>query len=186
MPLFKSNYLKNLSNKTTLNESRIRMFSIDEEQKFDIFLSHSFLDRDEVKGLYIELTNLGYTVYVDWIIDNKLDRNNVTKETASLIRKRLKNSKSLLLAVSSNAAVSKWMPWELGFVDGNTNRCAIIPVAKDNSTLYSFKRTEYLLLYPYIDKETIMDGDEELWVNERSDTYVLLKSWINGSNPYKR
>lgn len=53
MPLFKSNYLKNLSNKTKLSESRIRMFSIDEEQKFDIFLSHSFLDRDEVKGLYI-------------------------------------------------------------------------------------------------------------------------------------
>lgn len=185
MPLFKSNYLKNLSN-NALNESRIKMFSNNEEQEFDIFLSHSFLDRDEVKGLYIELTNLGYTVYVDWIIDHKLDRSNVTKETATLIRKRLQNSKSLLLAVSSNANLSKWMPWELGFVDGKTNRCAIIPVAKDNSTLYSFNRAEYLLLYPYIDKEIITEGYEELWVNERSDTYVLLKSWINGFNPYKR
>ena len=77
---------------------------------FDIFLSHSFLDQREVKGLYIELTDLGYRVYVDWIADPQLDRNNVTKESAELIRNRMKSSKTLLLAISENAEMSKWMP----------------------------------------------------------------------------
>ena len=53
---------------------------------FYIFLSHSFLDKDEVEGLYIELTNQGYSVYVDWIIDPHLDRTNVTKASAKLIQ----------------------------------------------------------------------------------------------------
>jgi hypothetical protein len=107
MPLFTSSYLKSLSSKKVINESRVKMFSTNKNEKFDIFLSHSFLDRDEVKGLYFELTNLGYKVYVDWIIDKHLDRTNVTKNTAELIRKRLKNSKSLLLAISTNANLSK-------------------------------------------------------------------------------
>lgn len=62
---------------------------------FNIFLSHSFLDKDEVEGLYLELTHMGYKVYVDWIIDPYLNRNNVTKATANHIRNRLKSSKTL-------------------------------------------------------------------------------------------
>jgi hypothetical protein len=186
MSLYTSNYLKSIARSYTINENRRQLFSANENAQFDIFLSHSFLDREEVKGLYIELTNLGYSVYVDWIIDSHLDRTNVTKRTAELIRKRLKCSKTLLLAISANAEMSKWMPWELGYVDGNTNKCAIIPVSKDNTTLQSFKRVEYLLLYPFIKKEKNTLLQDKLWAVEESDVYILFEQWIKGSIPFRR
>ncbi|QNR23925.1 toll/interleukin-1 receptor domain-containing protein [Croceimicrobium hydrocarbonivorans] len=122
--------------------------------KFDIFLSHSFLDKMEVQGLYQELTDFGYSVYVDWIVDPHLDRTRITKKSATLVRDRMKNSKTLLLAISTNVAMSKWIPWELGYVDGNTNKCAIIPVSKEGTPPKSFKGSEYLILYPFIKKNT--------------------------------
>lgn len=106
MALFTSNYLKNRYSSSLITEQKRMFSSVDKSKlKFDIFLSHSFLDREEVLGLYRELTEMGFSVYVDWIVDADLDRNNVTKATAELIRNRMKNSKSLLLAVSTNAAM---------------------------------------------------------------------------------
>ena len=188
MALFTSEYLKNKSSETLITESKIFFSSQDKSNlKFDIFLSHSYLDRNEVFGLYRELKSLGFSVYVDWIVDPELDRTNVTKATAELIRNRMKNSRSLLLAISTNAAMSKWMPWELGYVDGNTGRCAIIPVAKNNISSYSFDRVEYLKLYPYLDRAFLKDTQNyKIWVNENENTYVQFEEWMNGSNPRKR
>lgn len=187
MPLLTSSYLRSKYSDTLITEQKRNFSAVDKSKlKFDIFLSHSFLDREEVYGLYRELTEMGFSVYVDWIVDSNLDRNNVTKETAELIRNRMKNSRSLLLAVSTNAQMSKWMPWELGFVDGNTGRCAIVPVSKDNLNLTTFNRVEYLKLYPYIDRVNDKNNKMKLWINESSDTYVEFDSWISGNNPYKR
>lgn len=185
--LFTSHYLKNKAKANFANESVL--FSEQRKStdyKFDVFLSHSFLDRDEVLGIYRELTALGFSVYVDWLVDSHLDRTNVTKQTAELIRKRLMSSKTLLLAISTNADLSKWMPWELGYVDGNTNRCAIIPVSKDNRILSTFHRREYLLLYPYLDRDQDTEQTTHLWINEDETTYVKFKDWVGGQNPYSR
>lgn len=64
------------------------MFSAQNEAhiSFDIFLSHSYLDKEDVEGLYIELTRMGFKVYVDWIIDPNLVRTNVTKTTATIFK----------------------------------------------------------------------------------------------------
>lgn len=188
MPLFTSEYLKRQSSERLITESK-RLFSSQNKSnlKFDIFLSHSYLDRDEVFGLYKELTSLGYSVYVDWIVDSDLDRTSVTKSTAELIRNRMRNSKSLLLAISANAAISKWMPWELGYLDGKTGRCAIVPVAKDNLNYSSFNRIEYLQLYPYLDRATTRSSSQNrIWVNEDTNTYILFEQWILDSDPYRR
>lgn len=188
MAIFTSSYLKSRYSSSLITEQKQMFSNIDKSQlKFDIFLSHSFLDRDEVLGLYRELTEMGFKVYVDWIVDPELDRNNVTKATAELIRNRMKNSKTLLLAISTNATMSKWMPWELGYADGNTGRCAIIPISRENLSLFSFNRIEYLKLYPYVDRATLKNSqDYKLWVNEDENTYVQFESWLNGSNPFKR
>ncbi len=187
MALYTSSYLTNLYNtRSSFISDRQRLFteSVKETKTFDIFLSHSFLDRKEVYGIYIELTNQGYDVYVDWIVDPQLDRTNVTKESAELVRKRLKSSKSLLLAMSTNAQMSTWIPWELGFVDGHTNRCALFPISKESGVVKSFKRTEYLLLYPYIKKAIINSFTEELFITESAYQYVNLKDWsARGANP---
>ena len=186
MALYSSSYLKTLTERTPLNESQ-RMFSETKSKtSFDIFLSHSFLDKDEVMGLYIDLTRLGFSVYVDWIVDPKLDRTNVTKETASLVQKRLHSSKSLLLAISINASISRWMPWELGYVDGHTNNCAIIPVSKSLTPPKSYEGVEYLSLYPFITRELNYKNVMDLWVVEEADKYVSIDSWISGTKPFLR
>ena len=182
MGIYSSSYLKDIaSSKQGLFERKLfSVQNVPENKMFDIFLSHSFLDREEVQGLYQELTDFGYTVYVDWIVDPHLDHSNVTKESASLVRKRMKYSKSLLLAISVNASMSKWIPWELGYVDGNTNRCAIIPVAKEGIPPKSFKGKEYLSLYPFIKKLPVSGTNEDkLWVIEAEYAYSQLDSWYS-------
>lgn len=79
------------------------------------------------------------------------------------------------------------MLWELGIDVGNTNRCAIVPVSKDNLSLTTFTRDEYLKLYPYIDITNLSDTQKyKIWVNEDANTYIQFESWINGSNPIYR
>lgn len=180
MGIYSSEYLKGVAKqKERLFEQKLFSIRNKKPTEFDIFLSHSFLDKEEVQGLYQELTDFGYSVYVDWIIDPDLDRTNVTKESASLVRERMKSSKTLLLAVSTNAALSKWIPWELGYVDGNTNKCAIIPVSKEPNPPKSFKGTEYLSLYPFIKKLPIADTMvNKLWVIESEYNYSLFEVWF--------
>lgn len=182
MAIYTSEYLKGLASKNrVLLESQQKVFSerkVPENTEFDIFLSHSFLDKSEIQGLYQELTDFGFKVYVDWIVDPHLDRKNVTKTSAKLIQTRLKFSKSLLLAISTNAAMSKWMPWELGYVDGNTNKCAIIPVSNERNPPKYFKGTEYLLLYPFIKKVKTENGIDKLWIIESEFSYSIFDTWI--------
>lgn len=183
MAIFTSNYLKNVSRSRTLNENiTLSAQRSTPHSRFDIFLCHSYLDKEEVEGLYLELTRRGLKVYVDWIIDPHLDRNNVTKESAELVRKRLRSSSSLLLAISHNAEVSKWVPWELGYVDGNTQRCALVPVSKDNENRNTFHRSEYLKLYPFIEKPNDLSTfSDRLFAVEDTYNYVDFQSWLKGS-----
>jgi len=182
MGIYNSEYLKGVaSQKQYVFEQKL--FSVRNtapNTPFDIFLSHSFLDKSEVQGLYQELTDFGYTVYVDWIVDPHLDRTNVTKATATLIQSRLKASKTLLLAISTNATMSKWMPWELGYVDGHTNKCAILPVSKERAVPNSFKGTEYLSLYPFIKKIPLkVSGLDKLWVIASEYSYSVFETWFS-------
>ena len=138
-----------------LNESQ-RNFSYtarnDVNIMFDIFISYNFNDRCVIRGVYNELTEMGFKVYVDFIVDPDLNRQNVTLETAKRIRSRLENSKSLIYAQSPNAAMSRWMPWELGVVDGHTKKCAILPIFTNITDVYI--KQEYLKLYPVIKPHT--------------------------------
>jgi len=149
---------------------------------YDIFLSHSFLDADLVRGLYRDLRRKGYTVYVDWIVDPDLDRKKVTRESAKRVRMRLGSCKSLLLAFSANAELSKWVPWELGVVDGRSKYCGIVPVAETSSDPY--ERSEYLKLYPVLETYSAFDrSDHRLYVVEGSNEYVELQGWLQGERP---
>ncbi|UBZ08957.1 toll/interleukin-1 receptor domain-containing protein [Leeuwenhoekiella palythoae] len=187
MPLYSENYLRNLSEKRTFSETLNLINESKSYSKFDIFLSHSYLDRSVIRGLFIELTSMGYRVYVDWLIDPHLDRTNVTKESAELIRRRMKSSESLLLAISTNASTSKWMPWELGFVDGNTSKCAIIPVSDKLFPSESYQGFEYLKLYPFVKKHNTVQKIPKLWVIEDYNKYVIFDDYLNENRkPYFR
>ena len=76
--------LRTFSAETVLNEGRIS----DSTKTYDIFLSHSSKDDELIAGLKLILEDLGYSVYVDWN-DNQLNPDNVTLETAKVLRERM-------------------------------------------------------------------------------------------------
>jgi hypothetical protein len=111
--------------------------------------------------------------------DEELDRNEVTPDTARILRKRMKYSHALIYASSANAAASKWMPWELGYFDGLKGTVAVLPI--DEKPRDTYEGQEYLGLYPYID-QAIADGTTtpHLWVNGLSTPkgYLPFKAWL--------
>jgi len=148
-------------------------------ETYDIFLSHSFLDKELILGLKLLLEKYNFSVYVDWTEDPQLDRKNVTRKNVEIIKERMKTSTSLLYVVTDNSANSKWMPWELGFMDGYTGKVAILPVTNDNE---GFKEHEYLNIYPYIDEAGFSKiPGQTLWVNDptNANKYSKLEEWIS-------
>lgn len=129
-------------------------------QTFDIFLSHAYADQAIVLGIYTLLAQSGFSVYVDWIHDRQLDRSVVSPATADVLRKRMRQCKSLFFVTTTNATNSKWMPWECGYFDGFDSKpmgeaaqhghVAILPVVEEGQS--TFKGQEYLGLYPLAEK----------------------------------
>jgi hypothetical protein len=146
---------------------------------FDVFLSHSIADAEIVLGIKQILEESGLKVYVDWVEDAQLDRRAVTKETAAVLRQRMRQSKSLIYLSSENSSSSKWMPWELGYFDGfKPDGVAIMPVL--DSPMDSFKGQEYLGLYPIVQKSTYNDGRPDVFVEESGVRWSTLKRFSNG------
>lgn len=119
--------------------------------EFDIFLSHSYMDAEMIAGVKAMLEGTGVSVYVDWIEDNQLDRKRVDAGTANLLRRRMRNSKSLIYAASETSPSSKWMPWELGYFDGfRPDHVVVFPLVRVPES--QFVGQEYLGLYPYLEE----------------------------------
>lgn len=187
MSLYTKDYFKGLSRnnqnlyeqktRELINEARMFSESKITRLEFDIFLSHSFLDKDIIEGVFIELTKLGYKTYVDWIIDPKLDRNNVTRETAKIVRQRMSQSACLFHATSQNSSSSKWMPWETGWKDGNNKKVAILPITDTQQE--KFNGQEFLSLYPYISQEIVRGNSQMLIVSPESGRTTSFDSWKN-------
>lgn len=165
-------------------EMHTRYDSVQKRKIYDVFLSHSSLDKKLVLTLVNLFNEAGYSVYVDWIEDTQLDRNNVNKNTAQVLRNRMNGSRGLSYVATDNAINSKWCPWELGYFDGKKNgRCCILPIMESQT----FQGQEYLGLYPYMQYAQISgEYRNEFWIyNQGTDEYVILRSWLDGSEPYK-
>jgi hypothetical protein len=200
MALIQESYIRRLASEKVRNDSRHSVYASesvrDSIQKslltesvknfstlknYDVFLSHSFSDKQMVLGSKTFLENFGYSVYVDWIDDYGMDRVNVTRNNVLWIQERMKASKCLLYATSSNSSNSKWMPWELGFMDGLKSKVAVFPISGDNRASYS--GVEYLGIYPYIDMDTMKNMNREyLWVIDQvnRNLYAEFSHWLNG------
>lgn len=185
-------YLYSLAENEKLNFTNTQRSILNENAQifeskkiYDIFLSHSYLDKELVYALVRLFNKAQYSVYVDWMFDTELDRSSVNKRTSEVLRARMDSSKGLAYVATNNTAQSKWCPWELGYEDGKTKgRCAILPILDYGST--SFKGQEYLGLYPYIEYEKRSDNQNyDFWVYDNEDTsrYIILSSWLNGNNP---
>lgn len=186
MKYYTKSYLRNLSESVKREKTTFSSKVNDSKNKtsFDIFLSHSYKDKEYIEALFLELTDQGYSVYVDWIVDAHLQRNNVDKTTVEHIRKRMKQSKSLIYATSDNASTSKWMPWELGYMDGHTSQCAILPITDYEDS--SFVGQEFLSVYPIVGKDYIPENrskGEVLWINESQNRKIQMSLWQRGYKP---
>lgn len=158
--------------------TKISKYYLDEQVKkfdssryYDIFLSHSYNDAELVFGIKKIIEDAGFSVYIDWIEDAGLDRTRVTKRTATIIKQRMKQCRSLFFATTPTAGQSVWMPWELGFMDGYKSKVAIMPVVESFQT--TFNGQEYLSLYPYIEKE-----GPSLFVCSSENPRTLVKQWL--------
>lgn len=161
-----------------------RTFSA-QNKTYDIFLSHSSDDAELVEGLKLEIEDIGYSVYVDWIEDPEVDRSNVTKDNALMLQSRMKKCQALIYAFSENAANSLWMQWELGYFDGIKGKVAVLPIAKTGKS--DFKGSEYLGIYHYVQIDPSDKSNKDtLWIHESYNCYVHYNKWLSGAKPYKR
>ncbi len=155
----------------------------DAAEQYDLFISHSFKDKNLVIGLKHLFEKAGYKVYIDWVDDVQLDRSRVNESTAITIKNRMKICKALVYVSTVNTPSSKWCPWELGLGDGMLNKVCILPVMKNN-----YKGQEYLSLYPYLEYANYANKNvKDFWLYDQNDSekYILLKSWIKeGKRPY--
>lgn len=188
MALLSESQLRNLSrtqrsqardSADALSKSLMKASSL---SSFDIFLSHSHLDRELIDGAIRFLDGLGYSVYVDSQIDPAPE--NITKSAAEQVRKRLAQSKALFFATTDGAKHSRWMPWELGYMDGRNGKCAILPITSHESDGNSYDGREDLGVYPYVTSSRNTEGKRRIWIRENSQTYVSFKGWIGGTAPY--
>lgn len=137
--------------------------SQERQNSFDIFLSHAVKDADLILGVKTLLEESGFTVYVDWIIDPLLERDKVNATTADILRKRMRQCKSLIYIHTFSSKESKWMPWELGYFDGfRPEKVSVLPLTFEEDE--EFKGQEYLELYPIISKSDYLNELKYAWV----------------------
>lgn len=186
MPLITEKSIRELGKSDLLYKSfSAKKYEILTEQEqiesFDIFLSHAYMDREIIIGLRKFLMSFDYKVYIDWIDDEQMSREQVDRSTANQLKIRMNQSKCLLYAVTENYINSKWMPWELGYFDGRKGKVAVIPLTKSDEK-YGYRGTEYLGLYPYVTDPRSND----LLVIDYEGRSRWLREWMNGAELVKR
>lgn len=99
---------------------------------YDYFISHSFLDHDDVQRIISELNKMGKLLYCDWISDNDyLKRNLLCEATLSVIECRIIKSDAVLFVDSIEARNSIWVAYELQYANNNGKK--IVSLKRNNS-----------------------------------------------------
>ena len=113
------------------------------------FLSHSTKDAGLLPGVVAILEAHGASVYVDKKDETLPPTTN--RETAKILRNRIKQCKKFILFTTKNSKDSRWMPWELGLADGfrQMPNVTIFPEV-DAAHDYQWSEREYLGVYDRI------------------------------------
>ena len=117
-------------------------------QKYDVFISHSYKDKEDADRLGQLFEAKGYKPFIDWQKTDLQDRSQMDADRAKVLRQVLKNCRFLVFIATSNSEESVWCPWELGIVDASTNgKCFIMPPLDDYLDSDDYKENEYLEIY---------------------------------------
>ncbi|MBR4237536.1 toll/interleukin-1 receptor domain-containing protein [bacterium] len=186
MENFSKRYLNELFQQNRIRDS----FSLNEsnridsdDKQYDVFLSYCYTDKDYAIKIMNLFEKNGYKVYID-LKDPKLNRKKVDRDTVVRLSSVMNRCKSLVYVHTKSSTMSKWCPWELGYMSGKKNfRCATILLTEDKE---EFPRQEYLDIYPYLNYGMDTTNHYQIWARDLdSNRYVNFRAYINGTNPYE-
>lgn len=147
-------------------------------QPITIFLSHKHEELDLVKKIinFFE-SNYKVSVYID---ANDIDMPNHTcRETASRLRRKIRNCRKFIFMATQKSIESKWCNWELGQGDvlKYNKNLAIFPILLDDN---EFSGNEYLRMYSYIlpPNNEMFHGDYRV-KSPKDESEMPLRDWLN-------
>lgn len=143
-------------------------YNLEQNKKFDVFLSHSSKDKEAIIKLKAMLNRQGLTVYIDWIEDrNALKRELTSVDTARAITERINHSRAVLYVLSETGLTSVWTPWELGYAQALGKKICVLPMGTN------IKAPEYLDIY----NRAVVEEDK-VFV-KMDNKRVLIEEWIS-------
>lgn len=84
--------------------------------RYDVFLSHSSYDVEELLHLKRILNSQGMIVYIDWVNDSvMMNRINQNEDTWNVLEKRMDESAKLLFVMTDNSLCSPWTKREVEY-----------------------------------------------------------------------
>ena len=163
----KKNYI---DNEIVKNESSPE--ELEKLKKFDIFMSHNSLDKQEIIKIRKLLNKDKLVAYIDWSSDKFDLRHEWCNATTShVIKERIKQSKCIMICMTKKLLKSQWCPWEIGYADAIGKKICIYKL-EDISYIPQFFDSYYEV--KIIDNEFIVEQDNKK---------VKLNDWItNKSN----
>lgn len=136
---------------------------LEQMKHYDLFLSHSYKDKDKLIEVKDTLNAKGLNVYMDWVNDkDELLRDLTCAETAEVITERIKASKAILYVYTDASFDSRWTPWELGFASALNKPILVYrPEPTENEP-------EYLQLYipVVLEERQLLVGIEKTEIRE--------------------
>lgn len=137
--------------------------SIESKKQYDIFISHSYLDKTIVKNLKTNLNDQNLSCYYDWTSDKDfLKRSLVSQYTAEVLKKRIEQSKIFILVLTHNVIVeekiiSDWIRMEIEHAKylGKTIFCINLANADHEFTNLNFNIDDnavHLIQIPHTNK----------------------------------
>jgi hypothetical protein len=148
--------------------------------RFDILLSHSIKDAALLVGVKAIFEDLGFTVRLNWTIDEPIVRSEVMPEMAERIRRRMRLADSMLFVTEDHYPNAKWAAWELGYFEGvQDGRVAVLPLVQAQGA--RFDAREYFSLYPVVEH---LDGTPFISRGDGSRSAMTMRSFLKGSRSF--
>ena len=142
-------------------------FALEANKRFDVFLSHSSLDKNNIFKMKTLLNSKGLSVYVDWIEDKEsLKRELTNADTARVLIERIKKSKTIIYIKTRNSSQSLWTPWELGYAQAIGKKICVLEMEHTPNT------PQYLDIYDKADLR-----GEDIIVENHNETQSI-ENWI--------
>lgn len=142
---------------------------IEKTKDFDVFISHSVSNANNVDKLVYDLNNSGLVAFVDWKSDRQdLKRSKSSAYTAKVLELRMKQSKALILIRTNESDSSIWVSWEIGYFTALGKKIAILDLGNNHTP-----KPDFLKDLPIVRK---IDGD--LMVIESFRT-CKITDWIS-------